>query len=90
MLDTLLFTDSSLHKPDVDPTKEAAGNTVDASQIVEAARVTETLGAAQIGKEAAKNAVGASQIVRTANVTEDLGAAKVATRITVEAELNQQ
>ena len=74
MQETLLFIDISSH---VDPTKEAAGNTVDASQIVGAARVTETPGAAQIAKETTGNALGASQTVITANEAETPGAAPV-------------
>ena len=47
------------------------------SQIVGAARVTETPGAAQIAKETTGNALGASQTVITANEAETPGAAPV-------------
>ena len=64
--------------------KEAADNAVGISQILGAARVAETPGAAPIVKEAAGNVVEASYIVGTAKVGETLGAAKVAARITGE------
>ena len=64
--ETLLSIDSSC-RPVVNPAKEAAGY---ASQIVEAARVAETLGAALLEKEALKN--------KRRNIS-------VVTRITIEA-----
>ena len=54
---------ASLYRPVASPAKEAAENVVGASQIVGAAKVAETLGAAPEAKEAAENAVEASQIV---------------------------
>ena len=71
---TLLSTDSSSHiccksswrTRDIDyrlvasPTKEAAGNAVEASQILGAVRIAETPGAALVVKEVAGNVADAS------------------------------
>ena len=46
---------TALHRPVASTTKEAAGNAVEASQIVRAAIVAETPGAAPVVKETAGN-----------------------------------
>ena len=69
--DDLEFGDTAhcrlaLRRPVVSLAKEAAENTVEASQITEAAKVAETQGAAQVAKEAFENTVEASQITEAA------------------------
>ena len=67
---------TALQKPDVDPTKEAVGNTVDASHCGSSQSNKDSRSSSD-SKEKTGNALGASQTVRTANVAETPGAAPV-------------